>query len=143
MDLKDKKVLVIGTGLSGIGSAELLVKKGAHVLLLEQNEKADRETIKKKFQETLTEEETASIEILIGDFPEEMIPELVIPSPAVPLDSPLLIRMKEAGVPVLSEIELGWRFEKGTSGNHRDKRENHDDNSGRGNHEGGSCGKKR
>ena len=58
MDLKDKKVLVIGTGLSGIGSAELLVKKGAHVLLLEQNEKADRETIKKKFQETLTEEET-------------------------------------------------------------------------------------
>ena len=41
MDLKDKKVLVIGTGLSGIGSAELLVKKGAHVLLLEQNEKAD------------------------------------------------------------------------------------------------------
>lgn len=114
MDLKDKKVLVIGTGLSGIGSAELLVKKGAHVLLLEQNEKADRETIKKKFQETLTEEETASIEILIGDFPEEMIPELVIPSPAVPLDSPLLIRMKEAGVPVLSEIELGWRFEKGT-----------------------------
>ena len=68
MDLKDKKVLVIGTGLSGIGSAELLVKKGAHVLLLEQNEKADRETIKKKFQETLTEEETASIEILIGDF---------------------------------------------------------------------------
>jgi UDP-N-acetylmuramoylalanine--D-glutamate ligase len=45
MDLKDKKVLVIGTGLSGIGSAELLVKKGAHVLLLEQNEKADRETI--------------------------------------------------------------------------------------------------
>ena len=72
MDLKDKKVLVIGTGLSGIGSAELLVKKGAHVLLLEQNEKADRETIKKKFQETLTEEETASIEILIGDFPEEM-----------------------------------------------------------------------
>ena len=43
-----------------------------------------------------------------------MIPELVIPSPAVPLDSPLLIRMKETGVPVLSEIELGWRFEKGT-----------------------------
>lgn len=114
MDLKDKKVLVIGTGLSGIGAAELLVREGAHVLLLEQNEKADPETIRKKFQETMTDEEAASIEIRIGDLPEETMPFLVVPSPAVPLDSPLLIRMKEAGVPVLSEIELGWRFEKGT-----------------------------
>ena len=114
MDLKNKKVLVIGTGLSGIGAAELLVREGAHVLLLEQNEKADPETIRKKFKETMTDEEAASIEIRIGDLPEEAMPELVVPSPAVPLDSPLLIRMKEAGVPVLSEIELGWRFEKGT-----------------------------
>ena len=50
MDLKDKKVLVIGTGLSGIGSAELLVKKGAHVLLLEQNEKRTGKRSKRSFR---------------------------------------------------------------------------------------------
>ncbi len=40
MNYTGKKVLVIGTGLSGIGAAQLLCKAGASVTILEQNEKA-------------------------------------------------------------------------------------------------------
>ena len=118
MNCSGKKVLVIGTGLSGIGAAQVLCQKGASVVLLDQNEKAQEEQIRDKFAGVLTAEEMSRICVKIGDLPEEG-PEgsdrfdLVVPSPAVPLDSPLVMRMTEAGVPVISEIELGYLFEKG------------------------------
>ena len=39
MDFKDKKVLVFGSGISGIGACELLEKSGATVILFDGNEK--------------------------------------------------------------------------------------------------------
>lgn len=117
MNYSGKKVLVIGTGLSGIGAAQILSTVGASVTLLDQNEKAQKEQILSKFDGALTQEQMQRINIVIGDIPEEKTGagsfDLVVPSPAVPLDSPLLLRMAEAGVPVISEIELGFLFEKG------------------------------
>ena len=118
MNCTGKKVLVIGTGLSGIGAAQVLSRKGASVLLLDQNEKAQEEQIRNKFAGALTAEEMSRICVKIGDLPEDC-PEgfgrfdLVVPSPGVPLDSPLVKRMTEAGIPVISEIELGYLFEEG------------------------------
>ena len=57
MNCTGKKVLVIGTGLSGIGAAQVLSKKGASVVLLDQNEKAQEEQIRDKFAGALTAEE--------------------------------------------------------------------------------------
>lgn len=118
MNCTGKKVLVIGTGLSGIGAAQVLSKKGASVVLLDQNEKAQEEQIRDKFAGALTAEEMSRICVKIGDLPEEGLEgfdhfDLVVPSPAVPLDSSLVMRMAEAGVPVISEIELGFLFEEG------------------------------
>ena len=136
MNFTGKKVLVIGTGLSGIGAAQLLSTAGAFVTILDQNEKAQEEQIRGKFDGALTKEEMERICIRIGNLPEEGgadVPsqasaqasaqdasrdgkdgfDLVVPSPAVPLDSPLLVQMAEAGVPIISEIELGFLFEKG------------------------------
>ena len=48
MDLKGKNVLVIGTGLSGIGAVHLLHHLGAATVLLEQNEKAQADAIRDK-----------------------------------------------------------------------------------------------
>ena len=119
MDFQGKRVLVIGTGLSGVGAASVLCKKGAAVLVLEENEKADAAEIRKKIGASLDEEEAARLSVRIGALPELSEKELsarfdlVVPSPAVPLDSPLMERVQDAGIPVISEIELGFLFEKG------------------------------
>ena len=46
MDFKDKKVLVFGSGISGIGACELLEKSGATVILFDGNEKLHEEAIR-------------------------------------------------------------------------------------------------
>ena len=116
MDFQGKKVLVIGSGLSGVGAASVLCKKGAEVLVLEENEKADAAAVREKVGASLTTEEGRRLSVCIGGLPEEKLSErfdLVVPSPAVPLDSPLMKRLLDAGNPVISEIELGFLFEKG------------------------------
>ena len=117
MNYTGKKVLVIGTGLSGIGAAQLLSREGAFVTLLDQNEKAQKEEICGRFAGTLTPEEMSRICIVIGDLPGESNTDnespfgyehfdQIVPSPAVPLDSPLLQKFEEEGTPIISEIEL-------------------------------------
>ena len=114
-DYAGKNVLVIGTGLSGIGAAQLLCREGANVTLLDQNEKADENKIRDSFAGQLEWDELSHLTIDIGKLKNEASAfDLVVPSPAVPLDSPLLSSLIEAGVPVISEIELGWLFENGT-----------------------------
>ena len=46
MELKDKKVLVFGTGLSGIGAAALLYKKGVEPVIYDGNVKTEPEQVK-------------------------------------------------------------------------------------------------
>lgn len=116
MDFQGKKVLVIGTGLSGVGAAQVLLRKGARVVLLEQNEKASETAIRAKFDGLLSEEDRAGLKVCIGSLAaDEPVSgfALAVPSPAVPLDSPLILELGEAHVPVISEIELGSLFEKG------------------------------
>ena len=51
MEWKDKKVLVFGTGLSGIGAAGLLERVGACPLLYDGNEKVKEEQVRAKLPE--------------------------------------------------------------------------------------------
>ena len=124
MDFEGKKVLVIGTGLSGMGAAQMLSMLGARVAILDNNEKAEVEKIRAGFERILKKEEIDKLKIMVGPSSEEKAVsenmtdgkpgfDLVVPSPGVPFDSPLIQKMKEAGVPVISEIELGYLNEKG------------------------------
>ncbi len=110
-DLKGSKVLVIGTGISGIGSAKLLGKIGAKPVIFDENTKISESDIVSKLEEYKGDKP----EIIIGELPEDKIKELtlVVPSPAVPMDSPLMLTLKKAGLPVWSEIELAFNFAKG------------------------------
>ncbi|SFU79862.1 UDP-N-acetylmuramoyl-L-alanine--D-glutamate ligase [Butyrivibrio sp. M55] len=110
-EITGKKVLVIGTGLSGVGSVRLLHQVGAVPVMLEENTKVTREDIVKK----LNEEDKENTEIIIGDISDEVLDELVlvVPSPAVPLDAPTVLRIKEKNIPIWSEIELAYNFAKG------------------------------
>ena len=51
MDIRDKNVLVFGSGISGIAASRLLLREGADVILYDGNEKLDAETIKERVRE--------------------------------------------------------------------------------------------
>ncbi|MDO5424118.1 MAG: UDP-N-acetylmuramoyl-L-alanine--D-glutamate ligase [Eubacteriales bacterium] len=109
MDLKQKKVLVFGTGISGIGAAGLLEKTGSLPVLYDSNEKLEPSEIRKKLPAD------SQAEILIGELPEEKLSELslVVLSPGVPTDLPLVNRMRQAGLPIWGEIELAYENSAG------------------------------
>ena len=108
MDLKNKTVMVVGTGISGIGAVDLLNKVGADCILYDGNEKLDRQ----KLQEKLGDNKA---EIIIGAFDESLLPkiDLLVISPGVPIDSPIVLTFKNAGIPVWGEIELAYNYDKG------------------------------
>jgi len=97
MDFKDKKVLVFGSGISGIGACELLEKSGATVILFDGNEKLHEEAIRMKLPSA------SKAQILIGQISDEQLKELdlVVLSPGVPTDLPVVEKMK-AGIPNLT-----------------------------------------
>ena len=109
--MKDKTVLVIGSGKSGIGAAHLLTSVGARVVLLDQDDRKTAEAITEK----LHADDREKVEIVIGTLTDDLMEQisLVVPSPAVPLDSPLMIRLAEEKKEIISEIELACRFMKG------------------------------
>ena len=110
MDLQNKEVLVVGSGISGIGAAKLLRKVGAIPVLFDGNENLSVEEVRGKAGDI------SDMEVLIGKIPEstkEKISLLVI-SPGVPIDSPLVEEFKKKGIPVWGEIELAYHFGKGS-----------------------------
>lgn len=109
MDLKGKRVLVFGSGKSGIGAAELLGQVGACPVLYDGNPELDKEAVLHK---------TASIketDIYAGGLPEEVQKslDLAVLSPGVPTDLPLVKSFYEQGLPVWGEVELAFRTGKG------------------------------
>lgn len=109
MDIAGKNVLVFGSGISGIGAAGLLEERGASVTLYDGNDKLDAEEIRGKMKDG------AKTDIVLGEFPEELLGklDLVIISPGVPTDLPIVHRMRESDIPVVGEIELAYELGKG------------------------------
>ena len=104
-----EKCLVIGSGISGIGSLELLEHVGAEVVLYDSNEKLTEADLKEKLPEG------SKAVCLVGELPEEIAKstETVILSPGVPVDAPLVQKLQNYGARIMGEIELGYQEEKG------------------------------
>lgn len=102
-----KKVLVFGSGISGIGAVKLLEDHGAEVVLYDGNESLDQANLREQLGEKTT--------IVLGEFPEHLLEELelVVLSPGVPTDLPVILAMKEHGIQVIGEVELAYAFGKG------------------------------
>ena len=109
MDLQGKRVLVFGTGKSGIGAADLLEQTGAHVILFDGNENTDKDAVLGK----LAHGDKA--EIYAGELPKEVEAglDLVVLSPGVPTDIPVVQKFYDMGLPVWGEVELAYRTGKG------------------------------
>lgn len=105
MDLTGKKVLVFGSGVSGIGAADLLAAVGACPIIYDGNEALEKEEALRKIKGGYIPD------IYIGDLPAEVEDklDLVILSPGVPTDIPLVRDFYEKGIPVWGEVELAYQ----------------------------------
>ncbi len=104
---KDKKVTVVGSGISGIAAAKLLLHKNAVVTLYDSNEALDKAKVLERIGAELT--------IICGEFTKELAEktELLVLSPGVPTDLPFILNLKEQGIPVWGEIELAYQIAGG------------------------------
>lgn len=109
MEVTGKKVLVFGSGISGIGAAKLLERRKAQVILYDGNEKLNEEELREKLGEG------NRARIVIGTFPEELYDELdiAILSPGVPTDLPVVNRLRESGILITGEVELAYETGRG------------------------------
>ncbi|MDD2959459.1 MAG: UDP-N-acetylmuramoyl-L-alanine--D-glutamate ligase [Lachnospiraceae bacterium] len=109
MEWKDKTVLVFGTGVSGIGTVNLLEKVQAKPVLYDGNEKLTEAEVRAKLPGG------SQAEIVIGELPREVLDrlDLAVLSPGVPTDLPVVNRIREAGVPIWGEVELAYENSRG------------------------------
>ena len=115
MVVKDKNVLVFGSGISGEAACELLLKEEAKVVLYDGNDKLNPEAIRAKIEGGDSESLEIVLGTLEGDRKEELLDKLslVVMSPGVPTDLPIVNEMREKGLPIWGEIELAYVFGKG------------------------------
>ncbi len=108
MELKGKKVLVVGLGKSGLAAALFLRRRGAQVTVSDI-----------RSAEALAKEIPALIEegIMVETGGHGLLTfrrqDLIVVSPGVPLDTPELAQVRSFGLPVIGELELAARFLKG------------------------------
>jgi len=110
MDLKGKKVLVVGLGKSGLAAALFLRHRGALVTV---SDVRSAEQLAKEIPALL--EEGIMVEAGGHGLLTFRRQDLIVVSPGVPLDTPELVQAKSFGLAVIGELELAARFLKGKS----------------------------
>lgn len=107
--MSSQKVLVAGSGKSGIAAAKLLLKMGGEVVLYDSNSRLDAGLLKENF------EDEARVSVVLGDLSRTDLlgVELSIISPGIPLNAPFVAVLDEAKIPIWSEIQLAYHVSKG------------------------------
>ncbi len=99
------RATVIGLGKSGVAAARLLKREGWEVELSDSN---TSETLLVQQQELAAEQ----ITVKLGQSLElngANLPQLIVVSPGVPWDIPVLIKARQLGIETIGEMELAWR----------------------------------
>ncbi|ADL07712.1 UDP-N-acetylmuramoyl-L-alanine--D-glutamate ligase [Thermosediminibacter oceani] len=107
MELRGKKVLIVGLARSGVAAAIELSGMGAKVT-------ANDIKTKEQMEETVEKLSSKGIELVLGGHPLKLLDDtdLIVVSPGVPSDIPLLKEARERNIPVVSELEVGYWFTK-------------------------------
>ena len=98
MDLTGKTVLVVGSGISGVAATELLKKKNVNVVLFDGNKELDLTALREKHPVF------ADVKIILGELTAEDRSglDLVVLSPGVPTDLPMVEDLKKDGIPYIT-----------------------------------------
>jgi UDP-N-acetylmuramoylalanine--D-glutamate ligase len=107
-ELRGKRVLVVGLARTGVATSLFCAARGASVTA------TDART-ENAIGEVLSQLRATGVHLELGGHREETIlqQDLVIPSPGVPADAPLLKAARAKGITIWSEIELADRFLNG------------------------------
>ena len=108
MELKNKRVLVVGLGRSGAASAIFLQERGAKVTVSDSKSEA-------QLQNDVPALLDRGISIEAGRHGERTFrdQDLIVVSPGVPSDQPQLQQARALGIPVIGEVELAFRHLQG------------------------------
>ncbi len=107
--LKNKKILIAGAGVSGLGAARLLGQAGCAAAIYDGNENLDTKMVKKQLPEEM------SISFALGEYKESLADDydLLVLSPGISVNSPVAQSFYKRNKPVWGEIELASYFARG------------------------------
>ena len=109
MSLQEKKVLVVGTGKSGIAATELLTANKIDTVLFDGNKELDTAVLYEKAPAL------KDVSLILGDLTDVQMDEfdVAVLSPGVPTDIPMVNSLRDKGVKIWGEIELAYTFGAG------------------------------
>jgi UDP-N-acetylmuramoylalanine--D-glutamate ligase len=103
-ELRDRRVVVVGAGVAGVAAAEALAVEGADVLVSEARPAGELDTLLRLRE--------LGVDVAAGGHDASHLDRatLVVTSPGVPQDAPVLSWAAQRGIPVWGELELGARL---------------------------------
>lgn len=104
-----QKILVAGSGKSGIAASRMILKTGDEAVLYDSNNALKKDELLSQFGET------DKISVILGELKKEDLKDISICviSPGIGLDAPFVSVLKEENIPVWSEIQLAYHHAKG------------------------------
>ncbi len=107
MNLKNKKVLLVGLAKTGISTIKHLNRLGAKVVV---NDIKDKDKLKDILDEL---SDLSNVEYILGYHPENVDDiDMTVVSPGVPLDLPFILKLKSKNIEIIGEVELAYRLSK-------------------------------
>nr|WP_317332456.1 UDP-N-acetylmuramoyl-L-alanine--D-glutamate ligase [uncultured Romboutsia sp.] len=107
MNLKNKKVLLVGLAKTGISTIKHLNRLGAKVVV---NDIKDKDRLKDILDEL---SDLSNVEYILGYHPENVDDiDITVVSPGVPLDLPFILKLKSKNIEIIGEVELAYRLSK-------------------------------
>lgn len=109
MDITKNTFIIVGTGISGIAAAELLLTKGADIYLYDGNASLDVASLMEK------NPKLSGVTVLLETVPTDVLDkiDIAVLSPGVPTDLPLVDTFREKNIKIWGEIELAYQCGKG------------------------------
>jgi UDP-N-acetylmuramoylalanine--D-glutamate ligase len=109
MDMAGKKIVVVGMARSGVAAARICARLGARVVATDRKQREELPA-----EVLALEQDGVRLELGSHHIHTFTSASMVVVSPGVPPTMPELHAARAAGVPVLAELELGWRLLRGT-----------------------------
>jgi UDP-N-acetylmuramoylalanine--D-glutamate ligase len=108
IELRRMRVLVIGLARTGVATSLFCAKHNAIVTATDARPESE-------IGDSLTKLRGAGVALELGGHLEKtyLAQDLIVPSPGVPADDPLLVKARSKGITIWSEIELAYRFLEG------------------------------
>ena len=105
LDMKDKRVLVVGLGASGMAAAKWLLRQGARVKV---TEKQNNHFYIKRAEQLLSK----GAQVELGTHSQGFLSDsdLAVVSPGISMHEPVINWLKKGNIPIVSEIELGYLY---------------------------------